>query len=116
MSESFPFKPVLDRVLVQEDPVQENKVIGTTAQGNIVASQHYQKSRTYRGTVVATGTGVPMGGVLMDMPFEVGDRVWLDEFGGDRFYLNPEDEHSTDKSAPIYWIYRVSDIKGYLRA
>lgn len=105
---SFPFKPILDRVLVQEDPVEENQIISA----GIVKSQHFQKSRTYRGTVLSVGDGVPMGGVLLSIPVTPGDRVILGEYGGERFYLKPEDELSTDKRAPIYWLYRVADIQG----
>lgn len=106
------FKPVLDNVLVKELPVPEKRIIT----GEIVASDHYAKGRTYRGTVVAVGDGVPMGGVVMPMPYQVGDLIKLGEFGGEAFYFNPEDEYSTDKNAPKYWLYRVADTQGKILA
>lgn len=108
----IPFKPVLDRILVHEIPVEENRVIATLGGQEIVQSQHFQKERTFRGVVVAVGDGVPMGGVIMPIPYKVGDHIRLTEFGGDRFYLKPEHETSSDKSLPIYWIYRVADTLG----
>ena len=108
-----PFKPVLDWVLVHEEPIEQNRVISRLNDDlDIVASQHYAKGRTYRGTVVAIGDGVPMGGVLMPIPYRVGDQIRLGEFGGERFFMRSEDEHSTDKSLPIYWLYRVADTLG----
>jgi len=102
------FKPVLDRILVHEDPVPELKVIGH----GLVASQHYTRDRSYIGTVVAVGDGVPMAGVIMPMPYKVGDRVRLDQFGGEPWYRRPEDEFSGDKRLPKFWIYRVADTQG----
>ena len=107
-----PFKPILDRVLVQEIKYEENRVVAATADGKeIVQSQHFQKEPD-RGIVVAVGDCVPMGGVCLEIPLKLGQVVVMGEYGKERIYLKPEDEFSTDKNLPRYFLIRCADIKG----
>lgn len=109
--QAVPLKPILDRVLVREIPIETSKIIGT----HIEASQHYQRESD-RGVVVAVGDGVAMGGVFLPMPVQIGDTVIMGEYGRDKVYMRPEDEFSTDKSLPTYYLMRVADLKGIVRA
>jgi chaperonin GroES len=97
-----PFKPILDRVLVREI-LLENKI------GQFDRSEHYGRESD-RGTVVAIGDGVAIGGVLLPIPVAVGDVVIMGEYGRERLYLNPEDEF--DKTLPKYFLIRCADLKG----
>jgi co-chaperonin GroES (HSP10) len=106
MADHVAFKPVLDRVLVREIPREKSKIVGTHLQ----ASEHYAKESD-RAVVVAIGDGVPMGGVLMPIPFQVGDVVHLgNRYSLEQIYLKPEDEN--DPSAPKYFLVRCADLLG----
>jgi co-chaperonin GroES (HSP10) len=107
-----PFKPILDRVLVQEIKHEENRVVAAGADGKeIVQSQHFQK-QSDRGVVVAVGDGIAMGGVFLEIPLQLGQVVIMGEYGREQIYLKPEDEFSTDKRLPRYFLMRCADIKG----
>jgi co-chaperonin GroES (HSP10) len=108
MSETFPRKPLLDRIIVREIPLEE-----VYQQSNIEVplADARVKDVSDRGIVVAVGDCVPMGGVILPMPVQVGDVVFFDDLClCDPVYLNPADKRRTD--LPKYWIMRVGDLKG----
>lgn len=105
-----PFQAILDRILVKRLPRPQNRVIGVGLGGQELV-QTQQDSKAYdRGVVVSVGQGVPMSGVLLPIPYEIGDVVILGEYGGEQVYLDPEDEFK--KGMPEYLVYRVADTKG----
>jgi co-chaperonin GroES (HSP10) len=107
-----PFKPILDRVLIQEIKHEESRVVAATADGKeIVQSQHFQKESD-RGIIVAVGDGIAMGGVFLEIPLQLGQVVVMGVYGREQIYLKPEDEFSTDKRLPRYFLMRCADIKG----
>lgn len=106
--ETFPRKPVLDRIIVREIPIEEYYEQGGVA---VDLDNAHIKIRSDRGEVVAVGDCVPMGGVILPMPVQVGDTVFFDEFSlNDPVYLNPAHRNRTD--LPKYWQIRVGDLKG----
>ena len=106
--EQFPRKPLLDRVIVREIPIEDIYEQGDIA---IPLDDARVKDRSDRGVVVAVGDCVPMGAVTLPMPVVVGDIVFFDEFClNDPVYLNPADKRRTD--LPKYWQMRVGDLKG----
>jgi len=108
----FPRKPLLDRIIVREIPIEEyyEQPKGVT----VDLQNSHIKERSDRGVIVAVGDCVPMGGVVLAMPVSVGDVVFFDEFClCDPVYLNPADKNRTD--LPKYWQMRVGDLKGVAR-
>ena len=63
-----------------------------------------------RGVVVAVGDGIPYAGLVLPIPYQVGDTVMIPDVGVERIYLNPEDEYNTE--APKYLLVRCADTKG----
>jgi co-chaperonin GroES (HSP10) len=106
----FPRKPFLDRVIVREVPIQE---FYEQPEGVFIDLKNQNiKERSDRGVVVAVGDCVPVGGVVLPMPVQVGDLVFFDEFClCDPVYLNPAHKARTD--LPRYWQMRVGDLKGF---
>jgi co-chaperonin GroES (HSP10) len=104
----FPRRPLLDRVIVREIPIEEFYEQGDV---NVPLNDKRITLRTDRGVVVAAGDCVMMGGMIIEMPVKVGDVVFFDEFAMcDPIYLNPADRNRTD--LPKYWHMRVGDLKG----
>jgi co-chaperonin GroES (HSP10) len=113
MSETFPRKPLLDRIIVREIPLSEywdKSTFKLPGKGEFGESKF--NVRSDRGIVVAVGDCVPMGGVILPMPVKVGDTVFFDDlaFDADPVYLNPADKHRSD--LPKYGQMRVGDLKG----
>lgn len=79
-----PFRPVLDRIWVEEIPVKETRIV--TPGGLALERSERFAAKPLTGKVVAVGDGVPMAGVLMPMPYKVGDIVHCSEYG--RQYIN----------------------------
>ncbi len=105
---TFPRKPFLDRVIVQEIPVEE---VFKQSNIEIPLNSSHIKLRADRGIVVAVGDCIVMGSVVLPMPVEVGDTVFFDEFAlCDPIYLSPADVYRND--LPKYWAIRVADLKG----
>ena len=102
------FRPVLDRILVEEIPVEENR-IHLPGGINLERSERFTK-KSNLGRVLAVGDGVPMGGILMPMPYKVGQIVMCSEYGRKPVFLRPEDEF--DKSVPKRYLIRVADTDG----
>lgn len=105
------FRPVLDRILVEEVPVEENR-IHLPGGMNIERHASYQK-KSDLGRVLAVGDGVPMGGILMPMPYKVGQVVKCSEYGRKYILLDPNDELGTAKGEiPKRYLIRVADTDG----
>ena len=109
MTEQFPRKPLLDRIIVREIPIAEYY---EQPQGiEIDLDNSHIKERSDRGVVVAVGDCVPMGAVTLPMPVVVDDVVFFDEFAlSDPVFLNPA--HKNRHDLPKYFQIRVSDLKG----
>ena len=109
MTEQFPRKPLLDRIIVREIPIAE---FYEQPQGiEIDLDNSHIKERSDRGVVVAVGDCVPMGAVTLPMPVVVDDVVFFDEFAlSDPVFLNPA--HKNRNDLPKYFQMRVSDLKG----
>lgn len=107
---AFPRRPLLDRVIVREIPVEEYFEKNELLNSDLIGRSDV-KVRSDRGIVVAVGDLVVMGSVSLPMPVVVGDLVFYDEFCQyDPVYLNPADKYKTD--GPKYWQMRVGDLKG----
>jgi co-chaperonin GroES (HSP10) len=105
------FRPVLDRILVEEIPVEENR-IHLPGQKEILRSERFLK-KSDLGRVLAVGDGVPMGGILMPMPYKVGQVVKCSEYGRKYILLDPNDELGTAKGEiPKRYLIRVADTDG----
>jgi co-chaperonin GroES (HSP10) len=108
MSETFPRKPLLDRIIVREIPLEE---VYEGSELEISLADTRRNDRTDRGVVVAVGDCVPIGGVILPMPVQIGETVFFDEYAlSDPVYLNPADKHKP--GLPKYWQMRVGDLKG----
>lgn len=109
MSDIFPRKPILDRIIVREIPISEyyEQPEGV----DIDLDNKHIKERSDRGVVVAVGDCVPLGNVTLPMPVVIDDIVFFDEFAlSDPVYLNPAHRHRHD--LPRYFHIRVADLKG----
>jgi co-chaperonin GroES (HSP10) len=105
------FRPVLDRILVEDIPVEENR-IHIPGQPDILRSERFLK-KSDLGRVLAVGDGVPMGGILMPMPYKVGQVVKCSEYGRKYILLSPNDELGTAKGEiPKRYLIRVADTDG----
>lgn len=91
------FKPILDRVLL--------KRIEETKDSTIVIPEKYRQ-QSNKGTVIACGDGVLLGGALYPMPVQPGDEVLFGEYNAEKVSLDGEE----------YEIVRVQDIRGFRRA
>ena len=77
-------QPILDRILVEEIPVVETGLV--TASGFKLERSERYAAKPMQGKVLAVGTGVPVAGVLLDMPYQPGDVINCSEYG--REYVN----------------------------
>lgn len=101
------FRCVLDRILLEEIAVEENRI--HVPGMDLQRSERFTK-KSDRGRVLSVGSGVPMGGVLMPMPYAVGMVVKSSEYGREYIYLKPADEF--DKTIPKRYLQRVADTHG----
>lgn len=109
MAETFPRKPLLDRVIVREIPIAD--YYEQPENISIDLDNAHIKERSDRGVVVAVGDCVPLGSVTLPMPVVVDDIVFFDEYAlSDPVYLNPAHKNRSD--LPRYWQMRVADLKG----
>jgi co-chaperonin GroES (HSP10) len=107
--ETFPRKPVLDRIIVREIPIaeyyeqpKEGEVGYVPLGGGEIGASSF-KEKSDRGVVVAVSDKVD--------DVHVGDTVFFDEFAMcDPVFLNPAHKNRSD--LPIYWQMRVADLKG----
>jgi len=115
--ETFPRKPVLDRIIVREIPIaeyyeqpKEGEVGYVPLGGGEIGASSF-KEKSDRGVVVAVGDCVPLGNVTLPMPIAVDDIVFFDEYTmTDPVFLNPAHKNRSD--LPKYWQIRVADLKG----
>lgn len=108
---NFPVQPLLDNVIVREHPAEDYRAKVTG-----ILSTEKSMDKSLRGTVVAVGQGVPIGGVMVPMPVSVGDVVLFTEYSltdDARILLNPEDAYKPE--LPVYYRIRVADLKGVVR-
>lgn len=99
--ETFPIRPLFDRVIVREIPIEDYYEQSEHVMVDL-ANSHI-KERSDRGVVVAAGSKVE--------DVVVGDTVQYDEYClSDPIYLNPAHKNRTD--LPRYWQIRVPDLKG----
>ena len=99
--ETFPRKPLGDRVIVREIPIEEYY---EQPEGILVdLSNTHIRERSDRGIVVAVSEKVH--------EVALGDTVFFDEFCmSDPVFLNPA--HKNRPDLPKYWQMRVDDLKG----
>jgi co-chaperonin GroES (HSP10) len=102
------FRPVLDRILVEEIPLEESRIV-LPGGVKLERSERYTEKSDI-GRVLAVGDGVPMGGILMPMPYKVGQIVKCSEYGRTPWYARPEDKN--DKNVPKRYLIRVADTAG----
>lgn len=102
------FRCVLDRILVEEIKVEASRVL-KLGELQLERSQKFEE-KSLIGRVLAVGDGVPMGGVLMPMPYKVGQTVMCSEYGRTDWYAKPEDK--IDKTVPRRYLIRVADTMG----
>jgi co-chaperonin GroES (HSP10) len=107
-SDAVAFRPVLDRILVEEIPLEENRIV-LPGGVKLERSERYTEKSDI-GLVLAVGDGVPMGGILMPMPYKPGQIVKCSEYGRTPWYARPEDKN--DKSIPKRYLIRVADTMG----
>ena len=100
---AFPRRPLLDRVIVREIPLEQYYEQPKGVEVDLQNS--HIRERTDRGEVVAVAWGVK--------EVAVGETVFFDEFClCDPVYLNPA--HKNRPDLPKYWQMRVADLKGVL--
>lgn len=105
----FPRQPLLDRIIVREIPIAE--YYEQLRDIKIDLNNSHIKERSDRGEVMAVGSVVPMGGVMLEMPVKVGDIVTFDDTCMvSPIYLNPA--HKNRPDLPKYWLMRVADLNG----
>ncbi len=99
----FPRRPLLDRIIVREIPIEQYYEQGEIA---VDLKNAHIKERSDRGEVVAISRQVGEQGEV-----RVGDIVFFDEFClCDPVYLNPADKNKPE--LPKYWQMRIADLKG----
>ncbi len=86
-------KPLLDRILVQQEEAEE-----TTKSGIVLASQSVEKPQIAR--VVAVGPGGIVDGEEVKMTLKTGDRVICAKYSGTEVKVDGEE----------YTIVRQSDV------
>ena len=100
--DTFPIRPLFDRVIVREIPIEDYYEKSEIVQDDLLGNS-FVKERSDRGVVVAAGRSVE--------EVQVGDVVQYDEYClSDPIYLNPAHKNRTD--LPRYWQIRVPDLKG----
>ncbi len=98
--ETFSIRPLFDRVIVREIPIEDYYEQGEI---KIDLDNAHIKERSDRGVVVAAGKQV--------QEVVIGDTVQFDEYClTDPIYLNPA--HKNRHDLPRYWQIRVPDLKG----
>lgn len=113
---TVPFRPVLDRILVEEIPVEESRIVTPGGGLKLERSERFE-AKPMTGIVLAVGDGVPMAGILMPMPYKVGQVVRLSEYG--REYINlrtgQNGVNAFHKDEKKTFLIRVADTHGELQ-
>lgn len=114
--DAVPFRPVLDRILVQEIPVEESRIVTPGGGLKLERSERFE-AKPMSGKVLAVGDGVPMAGVLMPMPYKPGQVVRCSEYG--REYINlrtgQNGVNAFHKDEAKTYLIRVADTHGELQ-
>lgn len=101
----------LDVLLIEEIPVEDATSTGImTASGQQIVRSEKAARKPQTGKVVSCDVRFPWYGMMVDMPYKVGDVVRTNEFGRDYIVLNPEDEFRPD--AVKYYLIHYADIQG----
>ncbi len=95
-------RPLLDRVLVKALPKKDYQFLVTGMQSR------ESELKEVLFEVVATGSGIPMGGQIIPHDVKEGDIVTISPFARERVYLDPLDEYKHD--LPSYYLIRAQDI------
>jgi co-chaperonin GroES (HSP10) len=101
----------LDVLLIEEIPVENDTATGIVgANGAEIVRTQRAARKPQTGKVISCDTRFPWYGMMVDMPYKVGDVVRTNEFGRDYIVLNPEDEFKPD--ATKYYLIHYADIQG----
>jgi co-chaperonin GroES (HSP10) len=105
----------LDVLLIEEIPVENATDTGiVTATGAQIVRSQKAALKPQTGKVLSCDTRFPWYGMMVDMPYKVGDVVRTNEFGRDYIVLNPEDEFKPD--ATKYYLIHYADVQGRILA
>jgi co-chaperonin GroES (HSP10) len=112
--EEVKFKPVLDRIFVEEIPVKESRIV--TAGGLALERSERFEKKPMTGRVLAVGDGVPMAGVLLPMPYAVGQVVRCSEYGREYVNLKTGENgvNAFQQGEPRTFLIRVADTHGVM--
>ena len=101
----------LDVLLIEEIPVENDTDTGIVgAGGQKIVRSHAAARKPQTGKVISCDTRFPWYGMMVDMPYKVGDVVRTNEFGRDYVLLNDEDEFKP--GAVKYYLIHYADIQG----
>jgi co-chaperonin GroES (HSP10) len=101
----------LDVLLIEEIPVENDTATGIVgANGAEIVRTQRAARKPQTGKVISCDTRFPWYGMMVDMPYKVGDVVRTNEFGRDYIVLNPEDEFKPD--ATKFYLIHYADIQG----
>lgn len=101
----------LDVLLIEEIPVADARSTGVIGvDGREVVRTQAAAKKPHTGKVISCGKTFPWNGVMIDMPYSVGDIVRTNEFGRDYIVLNDEDEFKPD--ATKYYLIHFADVQG----
>jgi chaperonin GroES len=92
---SVPFKPLADRVLIQQETSE-----GVSAGGLVIPEA--AKAKLFQGTVLRVGPGRISDGNLIGLTVQVDDRVMYGRFAGEEIKIENQK----------YMLVRESDILG----
>ena len=106
----------LDVLLIEEIPFKDEGITGLKGlDGKEIVTPAAEGRRKWArksntGKVISCDKQFPYNGMMIDMPYKVGDVVRTNEFGRTPIMLNPEDEFNPD--APKYYLIRYDDVQG----
>jgi co-chaperonin GroES (HSP10) len=101
----------LDVLLIEEIPVEDDTATGiVTAGGRQIVRSQKAARKPQTGKVLSCDTRFPWNGVMIEMPYRVGDIVRTNEFGRDYILLNPDDEFRPE--ATKYYLIHYADVQG----
>jgi co-chaperonin GroES (HSP10) len=101
----------LDVLLIEEIPVENDTSTGVLGVGGkeVIRTQRAAR-KPQTGKVVSCDTQFPWYGLMVSMPYKVGDIVRTNEFGRDYILLNEDDEFKPD--ATKYYLIHYADVQG----
>jgi co-chaperonin GroES (HSP10) len=103
----------LDVLLIEEIPVENATGTGVVmANGQEIVRTHKASRKPQFGKVLSCDTQFPRGGLMVPMPYKVGDIVKTNEFGRDYQTFRVEDELP---GATKFYLIRYDDIQGRVK-